>query len=147
MREPTLRQPLVTRPAYGEGNPALPKGDQHNAQSGLPEGGPSNRGIPLDSGIPGYRTFVKTEDATTGDPDKHTDESKYRIDNADDLLKNQDKLEVREDNADKHDGIGAWGQGESDPNGPKTRYPYRDQHRNTMMASRVLCRWLRSFSG
>lgn len=132
MQRKSLTQPLVTRPGYGEGNPALPKGDDRRAESGLPGGGPSNKGLPLDSGLPGSKTFVKPPDDTR-DSDKGKDESIYRTDNADDLLTNRDRIDVREDNADKHDGVGAWGKGEWD--GPKTKYPYRDGYPHQHNAS------------
>lgn len=121
-----LTQPLISRPAYGQGDAALPKGDEKQAESKLPGGGPSNRGIPLDPGIPGSKTFTKEQDAPSRESDKGKDESIYRTDNADDLLSDRGRVDVREDNADKHDGVGAWGKGQSDPRGPKTRYPYRD---------------------
>lgn len=143
MREPTLRQPLITRPAYGEGNPALPKGDERNAESGLPEGGISGKGVPLDSGIPGSSTHNKPSSDEARDFDYGENESIYRTDNADDLLTNRERIDTREENADKHDSVSYTGEGKSDPNGPKTRYPYRDDHRNTMFASSeyVLAAW------
>lgn len=125
-------QPLVTRPAYGEGNPALPKGDEKVAESGLPGGGPSNKGLPIDSGIPGSKTFVKPQDDTR-ESDKGEDESIYRTDNADDLLTDRERIDVREDNANNHDGVGAWGKGKWD--GPKTKYPYRDGYPHQHNAS------------
>jgi hypothetical protein len=139
--ERPLRQPLVTRPAYGEGNPALPKGDERIGESGLPGGGPSNKGLPLDSGIPGSSTHDKDE-KDVRDFDNGKDESLYRTDNADDLLTNRDRIDFREDNADKHDGIGAWGKGEWDSSS-KTKWPYRDGLPNTVNASAefVLARW------
>lgn len=115
----SLTQPLVSRPAYGEGH-------SPRAESELPSGGPSNKGLPLDSGIPGASTFNKPEDDIR-EFDKGKDESIYRTDNADDLLTKRDRIDIREDNADKHDGIGTWGKGEWDPDrSPKTKYPYRD---------------------
>jgi hypothetical protein len=91
--------------------------------------------LPLDSGIPGTSTFTKPEDAPVRDFDKGKDESIYRTDNADDLLKDRDRIDINEDNADKSDGIGAWGKGEWDKTGPKTRYPHRDGIPNAHNAS------------
>jgi len=148
---PGQKQPLVTRPAYGEGGPALPKGDQRMGESGLPGGGPSNvsklpdggessKGLSLDSRIPGTSTHDKDE-KDVRDFDKGKDESIYRTDNADDLLTNRERIQVKDENANKHDGIGAWGKGEWE--GPKTKYPYRDDVPNTVNASAefVLARW------
>lgn len=150
MTRKSLTQPLVTRPAYGEGNPALPKGDEKVAESGLPGGGPSNKGLPIDSGIPGSKTFVKPQDDTR-ESDKGEDESIYRTDNADDLLTDRERIDVREDNANNHDGVGAWGKGKWDERSPKTKYPYRDGIPNTHSASvmtlRVLARWEKLTSG
>lgn len=141
MRGSSLQQPLVSRPAYGEGRGTV-------AESGLPGGGPSNKGLPLDSGIPGTSTFTKPQDAPVRDFDKGKDESIYRTDNADDLLTDRERVDTREDNADKHDGIGGYGKGEWDKTGPKSRYPYRDGIPNThssvdmgRVALRVLARW------
>lgn len=142
MSERPLRQPLVTRPAYGEGRAALPKGDDRLAESGLPEGGPASKGLPLDNSIPGSSTHDKDEKHVR-EFDKPDDESPYRIDNADDLLTHRERgPEFREDNANKHDGIGAWGKGEWDSSS-KTKYPYRDGVPNTVNASAefVLARW------
>lgn len=123
----SLTQPLVSRPAYGE------RSIPNLAQSKLPSGGPADRGLPLDKAIPGTSTFNKPEDDIR-DFDKPKDESIYRVDNADDLLKDQSKIEVNEDNADKHDGIGAWGEGKWDTT-VKTKYPYRDDIPNQHNAS------------
>lgn len=89
----------------------------------LPTGGPSDRGLPLDPGIPGTQTFAKPE-GDVREPRKD-DESIRRVDNADDLTKDRSRIDTREDNADKHDGIGSPGKGEWDTT-IKTKYPYRD---------------------
>lgn len=119
-----LHQPLVTRPAC----------EEILAESGLPSGGPSDKGLPLEDSLPGSATFAKPEEDTR-DFDHSTDTPIYRKDNADDLLKDRDRIDVRDDNADKHDGIGFPGKGEWDKRGPKTRYPYRDDIPNTKSAS------------
>lgn len=149
---PDLKQPLMTRPAYGEGDPALPKGGERLGESGLPGGGPSNgaklpgddepasKGLSLDNKIPGTSVHDKDE-KDIRDFDKGDDESIYRTDNADDQLTHRERIEFKDENANKHDGIGAWGKGEWE--GPKTKYPYRDDIPNTVNASAefVLARW------
>jgi hypothetical protein len=122
-----MRQPLITRPSYGRGRPATPV-----AVSGLPGGGPSDKGLPLDSGIPGTSTFDKPE----GDIREQgkDDENIHRVDNADDLTKDRSRIDTREDNADKHDGIGEMGKGEWDTT-IKTKYPYRDNRPNQHYAA------------
>ena len=114
-----LAQPLVSRPAYGQGRASVPV-----AESGLPSGGPSNKGLPLDDSIPGEKTNAKPEDDIR-DFDRNTDTPIYRKDGPDDQLKDRDRIDVRDDNADKHDGIGEMGKGTWDTT-IKTKYPYRD---------------------
>lgn len=107
-------------------------------ESGLPQGGPVDRGLPLDSGIPGSKTFVKPEgDVRQPGTD---DESIYRVDNADDMTKDRDRIDVREDNADKHDGLGYAAPGPTNNN--LTKYPYRDNRPHTKMAQRLVAAWL-----
>jgi len=118
--------PLVLRPAYGYGRPALPVGE-----SKLPSGGPGGKGMPVDPGIPGSSTFDKPEEDIR-EPG-HDDESIHRIDGPDDLLKDRSKVDTREDNADKHDGIGYTAPGPYDT--PMTKYPYRDDKPNAHNAS------------
>ena len=133
--ESSLSQPLVSRPAYGRGQGTV-------AESGLPEGGPADRGLPLDPSIPGSKTFVKplddTRDFDRSEDEKGNDEPIYRQDYADDLLKDRSRIDVREDNADKHDGIGQMGKGKPDPRDQsKTKYPYRDDKPNEKNAASV----------
>ena len=116
-----MSQPLVTRPAYGS-----PVG-----VSGLPGGGPSDKGLPVDPGIPGTETYAKPVDDIR-EPSKD-DEPIQRVDDANDLLKDRDRVDTREDNADKHDGIGYTAPGPTDT--PKTKYPYRDGIPNTHNAA------------
>lgn len=135
MRRTSLTQPLVSRPAYGEGRtPTL-------AESKLPEGGPAGKGLPVEDGLPGSATFSKKEDDVR-DFDRNTDTPIYRKDNADDLLKDRSRVDTREDNADKHDGIGGFGKGEWDTT-IKTRYPYRDglPHQHFASAENVVELW------
>lgn len=128
--------PLVSRPGYGYGRPATPV-----SEAKLPDGGPAVKGLPLDSDIPGTSTFNKPVDDIR-EPRKD-DESIYRVDNADDLLKDRSRVDVREDNADKHDGIGAYGKGQWDSTS-KPKYPYRDDRPNShnAMAEVVVERYL-----
>jgi hypothetical protein len=119
-----LTQPLVTRPAYGERERTV-------AESGLPSGQPAQRGLPLDSDIPGSKTYTKPLDDTR-EFDQPKDKSIYEVENADDLL-GKDRMEINEDNADKHDGIGGWGKGKPNDSG-KTKYPYRDNIPNEKSA-------------
>jgi len=123
----TVQQPLVTRPAYGHGGSAMPVGE-----SKLPSGGPGGKGMPLDPGIPGTSTYAKPEGDTR--EQGKDDESIYRVDNADDLTKDRSRIDVNQDNADKHDGIGYNGEGEYDGTG-KTKYPYRDHRPHEHYAS------------
>jgi hypothetical protein len=89
--------------------------------------------MPLDPGIPGSATLSKPSGEGAREPEKQ-DENIHRIDNADDLLKDRSHIDVREDNADKHDGIGFNGEGPYDGTG-KTKYPYRDDRPNHHNAS------------
>jgi hypothetical protein len=123
-----LMQPLITRPAY-----------EYNrvSESGLPSGGPSSKGLPLDDSIPGSATFAKPEDETR-DFDQSKDEPIYRTDYADDQLTDRSRIDVIDDNADRHDGIGYPGKGEWDQRSPKTHYPYRRGLPSTKSASAEL---------
>jgi len=122
-----LQQPLVSRPAYGEGRSTV-------AESGLPGGGPSNKGLPLDSGIPGSATFNKPSGEEARDFDKGKDKPIDRVDNADDLLSDRDRVDTREDNAKKENGVSYMPTSEWDSS-TKTKYPYRDGIPNTHSAS------------
>jgi len=134
-RDSALSQPLVTRPGYGR--------ERTVAESGLPSGGPSDKGLPVDSGIPGTQTFAKPVDDIR-EFDKAEDKSIYRTDNADDLLTKRDRIDVREDNANKPNGIGEMGLGKPDPKDySKTKYPYRDNKPNDKNASDFVAQmWL-----
>lgn len=94
----------------------------------LPEGGPSDKGLPLDSGIPGTSTFNKPEEDIR--KPRTDDENIYRVEDADDLLKDRSRIDTREDNAGHHDGIGAYGEGHWDSTS-KPKYPYRDDRPNS----------------
>lgn len=123
----SVKQPLVTRPAYGYGRPAMPMGE-----SKLPSGGPSDKGLPVDPGIPGSSTYAKPEDDIR--EQRKDDEPIKRVDDADDLLKDRDRVDTKEDWAQEHDAIGEMGKGEWDTT-IKTKYPYRDDRPNKHYAS------------
>lgn len=119
-------RPLVTRPPYGSRDTTV-------SQSKLPEGSPGGKGVSLDPDIPGQKTFVKPLDDTrqTG----KDDESIYRVDNPDDLTKEQTRPDVNMDNADKHDGIGYLpGKGPWDSTS-RPKWPYRDRAKHPHNAS------------
>ncbi len=94
------------------------------AESGLPKGEPGGKGLSLSPDIPGEKTFKKPEDDIR-DFDKGNKSDPWRRDSPDDQLKERDVVDVNEDNADKHDGIGEMGKGKWDTT-IKTKYPYRD---------------------
>ena len=122
-----MRQPLVLRPGYGEGRPATPV-----AEAKLPEGGPTDRGLPLDSAIPGSQTYTKPLDDTR--EQGKDDEPIQRVEDADDLTKDRSRIDTREDNA--HADIGYSGLGGRDPDDASlTKYPYRDGIPNSHSAS------------
>ena len=111
-----MQQPLVTRPAYGECRAAQPV-----AESKLPEGPPAGKGISLDPSIPGEATFSKPP----GDirVPEHSDESMFRVDDADDLAKDQSSTPM--DQRDHSNFKPRVEPGGNDIT-PKTKYPYRD---------------------
>lgn len=140
-----MSQPLVTRPAYGHGGSAMPTANGspvHLGESGLPTGGPAKKGQPLDSDIPGTATHAKpVQDIREQGKD---DEDFRRVDGPDDLAKDRSRIDTREDNANKHDGIGQMGKGEWDTT-VKTKYPYRDgrphEHYASVTPADVLDLW------
>lgn len=128
-----MTSPLVSRPPYGTGRPATPVGE-----SKLPQGGPTDKGLPVDPGIPGGSTFAKPVDDKR--EDRKDDEPIKRVDGPDDLTKDRDRIDTREDNADHHDGIGFGAPGPQDTS--KTKYPYRDGIPNSHNAAMVVGLWL-----
>ncbi len=94
------------------------------AESGLPQGDPGGKGITLNKDIPGESTYNKPE-GDVRDFDKGDDSDPWRRDSPDDQLKERNVVDVNEDNAEKHDGIGEMGKGKWDTT-VKTKYPYRD---------------------
>lgn len=144
-----LQQPLVTRPAYGQGQeepyePWMPqvisvggvpieeyarlRGFQAKnpvSESGLPQGDPGGKGIKLDKDIPGESTFNKPEEDIR-QPDKAEPGSIYRKDGPDDLAKPQDdeQGDQRQHENFKPRFEGPGGRPPDDPT--VTDYPYRD---------------------
>jgi hypothetical protein len=117
-----VRGLLVSRYLYGEGASL--------ATAELPSGGPSDKGLPLDDGVPGYRTFSKPEDDVR--TPTRDDEAIYRVDGPDDLAKSRDRVDV----VDQGDtSTSTYGLGESDQG--KTKYPHRDDKPNSHNASDV----------
>lgn len=95
----------------------------------------------MDPGIPGSSTHDKPErDIRKPDND---DEPISRVDDANDLTKDRNRIDTREDNADKHDGIGYNGEGPSYGTG-KTTYPYREDRPHTKLAHWVAQQYLAS---
>lgn len=115
-----LMQPLVTRPAYGSGRVQSPV-----AESGLPGGGPSDKGQSLDPEIPGESTFDKPKDDIR-EFDKAEEGSIYRIDGPDDRAKPQNDPEGDERHHEKFKPrfTPPGGRPPGDPT--VTDYPYRD---------------------
>jgi len=109
------------------------------AESGLPGGGPSPRGVSLDSSIPGTATFSKpVEDIR--EPDKAEGGSIYRKDDPDSLAKPQTGYDGR-DLSQVRPSYSSPG-----PNdGSITKYPYRDgipNAHNAGLVSSVVQLWL-----
>jgi len=120
-----MKQPLVSRPAYGE--------QETTASSGLPEGAPAAKGLSLSDDISGTKTFVKPLD-DHGTDDKAEPGSLYRIDGPRDMAKPQDGGDDTIDQS--HASPAYMGLGEKDPNDySKTKYPYRDGKPNVKNAA------------
>lgn len=124
-----MSPPLVLRPPYGASV----------SESKLPQGDPAQKGVSLDPEIPGAATYAKPSGESPREQ-KKDDESIHRVDDADDLLKDQG----RADEIDHSDASPSYnGLGPSDTS--KTKYPYRDkvpnQH-NAAMAETVVQLWI-----
>lgn len=117
-----MTSPLVSRPPYGETR-------TKDAESGLPQGDPAGRGLPLDDGIPGTKTYVKPVEETGKAPPK--DESAYRVDSPENLQKDRSRIDVV-DHSDGDTSFNGLGKPEG---GSKTKYPYRDKIPNAHNAS------------
>ncbi len=154
----SLTQPLVSRPAYGEGSglpSAGPGGAPLRDDTGIPQNvkqptgkNPvgeaklpgdndkgSDKGLSLDKAIPGTSTFNKPEDDIR-DFDKGDNSDPWRRDSPDDQLKNRERVDTKEDWAEPQDGIGEMGKGKTDDRDmSKTKYPYRDDPKHTHYAN------------
>jgi len=132
-----VTQPLRSRPDYSTDTPpALPRG----AESKLPGGSPGGKGLPLDSGLPGTLTFAQPTD-NHREPTV-TDTHPSKVENADDLLKDRGRIDVRDLGGDVPS---YYGKGPSDAGNPKTKYPYRDglpNEKNASLTERVARRYL-----
>lgn len=102
----------------------------------LPSGGPTNKGLPLDSGIPGASTFTKPV-SDIRKPETE-DESIHRVDDANSISKDRDRVDTVEDNADQNTSYNGLGDSEATS---KTKYPYRDGVPNAHNASFVAEMW------
>jgi hypothetical protein len=114
--------PLISRPAYGESESE----DSTVAEAKLPEGSPGGKGLSLDDSIPGTKTFVKPE----GDPPRESpneDESMFRVDDADDLTKDQSRTDIDNNESMKDRSFGYAPPGKDDSS--KTKYPYRNDRK------------------
>lgn len=116
--------PLVTRPPYGE---------ERLGESGLPKGDPAGRGVSIDPDLPGTATFSKPSEEGPREQRKD-DESMYRVDNADDLLKDQS----RSDEIDHSRAQPAYRRPGPHSETNKTKYPYRDGVPNSHNAAIIL---------
>lgn len=126
-----MTQPLVSRPPYGEGKPRTPI-----AVAELPGGGPADKGVSLDPGIPGESTFSKPVDDIRKDEPK--DESMYRVEEPGDLTKDQ----TTPDEIDhSHASPSFNGLGKPEGGDGKTKYPYRDEAPNAHNASFLAELW------
>lgn len=135
-----LTQPLVSRPAYGQGVASTPV-----AESGLPSGTPGGKGLTLDKDIPGESTFNKPE-SDIRDFDKADDGSIYRKDGPDDLAKPQKNQEQDERHHEQFKPTYAPPGGRPPDDPTVTNYPYRDgiphQHNASEDARFVVGLWL-----
>lgn len=132
-----LQQPLISRPAYGQGQSSTPVGSTHApvAESGLPGGGPSDKGLSLDHDIPGESTFNKPE-GDVREFDKADEGSIHRIDGPDDRAKKQKNPDEDERHHEdfKPTQEPPGGRPPGDPT--VTDYPYRDGLPHQHYASR-----------
>ncbi len=125
-----MTRPLVSRPPYGEGKPRTPI-----AVAELPGGGPADKGISLDPGIPGESTFSKPVDDIR--KPQNEDESMYRVEGPDDMTKDQ----TVPDSIDHSNAHPSFNSGKPSEEGSKTKYPYRDQAPNAHNAAFLAEQW------
>jgi hypothetical protein len=104
------------------------------SESGLPGTGPSQKGVGLDPSIPGTSTYAKPSGEEAREPDIE-DQSMYRVDDADHLLKDQKKPDEI-DHSDARPTYRRPGPHVKD-DGSITKYPYRDEIPNRHNASIV----------
>lgn len=111
---------------YHYGRPRIPR-----AEAKLPEGGPANRGLPLDDSIPGHKTFTKPLDDNGTSETPARDESIHRIRDPRDIPKDRGRVDVvdQTDAQPHYYGLG------KPHDSPKTKYPYRDDKPNTHNAT------------
>lgn len=100
----------------------------------LPSGGPSDRGLPVDDSIPGYKTYNKPEDDVRKPTPK--DEPIKRLESPNDYSKDRDRIDTREDN--KNIGPPSYTDTAPEDSSPKTPYPYRDDKPNTHNAAEIV---------
>jgi len=106
---------------------------QARANSALPEGGPLNRGLPLDDKLVGYKSYAKpVDDVSTGEIEDK-DEPPERVTGPRDMTKSRDRIDID----DKGGDTGFMGLGPSDAS-PKTKYPYRTGIPTTHNASFIV---------
>ena len=130
-----MASPLVARPPYGHGHPAMPVGE-----SKLPSGGPSDKGLPLDSGIPQTKTYAKPVDDIR-EFDKADEGSIYKKDTPDEVSKPQQTLDGdRRQNDWLKPHYSDPGSRPSDDT-MITKYPYRDGLPHAHSAAMVLGLW------
>lgn len=122
-----MTQPLVLRPPYGTSSGAPV------SESKLPQGEPAQKGISLDPEIPGSATWAKPSGEPPREPGKG-DDSIYRVDDADDLLKDQ----TTPDNINHENARPTYRRPGPHVDYNKTKYPYRDNIPNRHNAAAVI---------
>lgn len=123
--------PLISRPGYGGGSPALPRGAVGEAK--LPSGSPGGKGLSLDGDIPGGNTFAKPVDDIRDD--KAEEGSIYRKDGPSDLAKPQNDPEGDERHHEQFKPTYTPPGGRDPDDVSITKYPYRDGIPNRHNAS------------
>lgn len=113
--------------------------ETHLAQSGLPSGDPGGKGVSLSPDIPGTSTYAKPSDEGPREP-KVQDNSMYHVDDADSLLKDQN----RPDEIDHSKAKPTWRRPGPHEGPNKTKYPYRDgvpNRHNAAIIANVVSRY------
>lgn len=109
---------------------------QKRAVAELPSGGPVDRGLPVDPGIPGASTHAKPVSDVR--EQEVNDESIHRVEDANSISKDRDRIDTNEDNADQNTSYNGLGDSEATS---KTKYPYRDGVPNAHNASFIAEMW------